>query len=120
MNLKSKIYVLAVSLAGLGSMGWCLYQWNSQNLPRFFCYLVVSALAAGLKVNLPGIPGTMSVGFLFVFIGITELGLAQTLVLGCVGTLVQCFWKPRHRPALYHVVFSLASTGLAIVIAYSF
>jgi diguanylate cyclase (GGDEF)-like protein/putative nucleotidyltransferase with HDIG domain len=120
MNLKSKIYVFAISLIGLTSVCWGFHQWDSRDLPRFFCYLIVSALAAGLKVNLPGILGTMSVGFLFVFVGITELGLAETLVLGCVGTLVQCLWKPRHRPALYHVVFSLASTGLAIIIAYSF
>jgi diguanylate cyclase (GGDEF)-like protein/putative nucleotidyltransferase with HDIG domain len=120
MNLKSKIYVLAVSLIGLVSVGWCLYQWKSQDLPRFLVYLFVSALAAGLKVNLPGIPGTMSVGFLFVFIGITELGLAETVVLGCVGTLVQCLWRPRRRPALFQIVFSTASTGLAIFIAYSF
>jgi diguanylate cyclase (GGDEF)-like protein/putative nucleotidyltransferase with HDIG domain len=120
MNLKSKIYVLAVSLTGLACIGWCFHQWESRDPTRFFCYLAVSALAAGLKVNLPGIPGTMSVGFLFVFIGITELGLAETVVLGCVGTLVQCLWRPKRRPALYQIAFSLASTGLAIFIAYSF
>jgi diguanylate cyclase (GGDEF)-like protein/putative nucleotidyltransferase with HDIG domain len=120
MNLKSKIYVFAVALAGLASVGWCLHRWDSQDLPRFFCYLIVSALAAGLKVNLPGILGTMSVGFLFVFIGITELGLAETVVLGCVGTLVQCLWKPKRRPALFQIAFSVASTGLAILFAYSF
>jgi diguanylate cyclase (GGDEF)-like protein/putative nucleotidyltransferase with HDIG domain len=120
MNLKSRIYVLAVSVAGLASMGWCLHQWDSQDLPRFFVYLLVSALTAGLKVNLPGILGTMSVGFLFVFLGITELGLAETLVLGCTGTLVQCLWKPKWRPALFQIVFSIANTGLAIIAAYSF
>ncbi|HVN06713.1 MAG TPA: diguanylate cyclase [Bryobacteraceae bacterium] len=82
--------------------------------------MIVSALAAGLKVNLPGIPGTMSVGFLFVFIGITELGLAETLLIGCAGTLIQCLWKPKVRPARFQVIFSIASTGLAIIAAYSF
>jgi diguanylate cyclase (GGDEF)-like protein/putative nucleotidyltransferase with HDIG domain len=120
MNLKSKIYVLAVSLTGFASVGWCLRHWDSQDWPRFVCYLVVSALAAGLKVNLPGVLGTMSVGFLFVFVGITELGLAETLILGCTGTLVQCIWRPKRRPALFQIVFSLASTGLAIIVAYSF
>jgi diguanylate cyclase (GGDEF)-like protein/putative nucleotidyltransferase with HDIG domain len=120
MNLKLRIYVFAVSLIGLGSIAACLYQWNSQDVSRFFCYLIVSALAAGLKVNLPGIPGTMSVGFLFVFIGITELGLAETVVLGCAGTLIQCLWKPKQRPTPYQIVFSIASTGLAIIAAYSF
>lgn len=120
MNLKSKIYVLAVTLMGLGAVAWSLHQWDSQDLPRFFCYLAASALAAGLKVNLPGIPGTMSVGFLFVFIGITELGMAETLLIGCAGTLAQCLWKPKKRPVPFQVVFSIASTGLAILVAYSF
>jgi diguanylate cyclase (GGDEF)-like protein/putative nucleotidyltransferase with HDIG domain len=120
MNLKSKIYVFAISVTGFASIGWCLHRWDSQDLSRFLCYLLVSTLAAGLKVNLPGVLGTMSVGFLFVFIGITELGLAETVLLGCVGTLVQCLWRPKHRPALYQIVFSIGSTGLAIFIAYSF
>jgi len=42
------------------------------------------------------------------------------VVLGCVGTLVQCLWKPKKRPTPYQIVFSIASTGLAILIAYSF
>ncbi len=120
MNLKSKIYVLAVILLGAASMAWGAAHWDSHDLPRFLCYLATAALAAGLKVNLPGIPGTMSVGFLFVFIGIAQLGLAETLVLGCMGTLVQCLWKPKRRPALYQVSFSIASTAVAIVAAYAF
>src|SRR5579871_6615366 len=120
MNLKSRIYVFAVSLIGAAAIGLCLSQWDSQNIGRFTCYLIVSALAAGLKVNLPGIPGTMSVGFLFVFIGITELSLGETVILGCVGTLVQCLWKPKQRPATYQILFSVASTGIAILAAYSF
>ncbi len=120
MNAKSKLYVVAVSLIGLGAVAGGLNHWQSQDLSRFLCYLLVAALAAGLKVNLPGIPGTMSVGFLFVFIGITELGMAETLVIGCVSTLVQCLWKPKRRPAAYQIAFSIASTGAAITAAYYF
>jgi len=73
MNIKAKLYVTAVSLAGLGVIGQTLYRWHSEDLYRFAFYLVLSALAAGLKVTLPGIRGTMSVCFLFVFIGIADL-----------------------------------------------
>jgi diguanylate cyclase (GGDEF)-like protein/putative nucleotidyltransferase with HDIG domain len=120
MNAKSKLYVFAVTLIGLGAVAWGLAHWQSHDLPRFLCYLVVAALAAGLKVNLPGIPGTMSVAFLFVFIGITELGMTETVVIGCASTLVQCLWKPKRRPASYQIAFSVASTGAAILAAYSF
>jgi len=119
-NIKVRLYVIAICLIGLIAIGWNLFHWGSSDLPRFLCYLLVSALAAGLKVNLPGIPGTMSVGFLFVFIGITELGPSETLLIGCAGTLIQCLWKPKTRPAYFQVLFSVASTGLAIVAAYDF
>ena len=53
---------------------------------RFFCYLAVAVLASGLKVQLPGIDGTMSVNFLFILLGVLELSLPETLVIGCTAT----------------------------------
>jgi diguanylate cyclase (GGDEF)-like protein/putative nucleotidyltransferase with HDIG domain len=120
MNIKAKLYVTIVSLAGLGFIGTSLYRWHSEDLYRFCFYLILSALAAGLKVNLPGIRGTMSVCFLFVFVGITDLNAPETLILGCVGTVVQCLWKSKQRPRLFQVIFSIANTGIAVTLAYSF
>jgi diguanylate cyclase (GGDEF)-like protein/putative nucleotidyltransferase with HDIG domain len=120
MNIKAKLYVAAVSLAGLGVIGITLYHWHSGDLYRFFFYLILSALAAGLKVTLPGIRGTMSVCFLFVFIGIADLNAPETLLIGCAGTVVQCLWKSKQRPKLFQVVFSIANTGIAVSLAYAF
>ena len=119
MNFKSKVYVFGVSLIGIAAIAGCFWQWESRDLWRFLCYMLVATLAAGLKVNLPRFPGTMSVGFLFVFVGITEPGLAETSYR-LRGHPDPCLWKPKRRPALYQIVFSLASTGLAILMAYSF
>jgi diguanylate cyclase (GGDEF)-like protein/putative nucleotidyltransferase with HDIG domain len=120
MNIKAKLYVAAVSLTGLGVIGMSLYRWRSDDLYRFYFYLILSALAAGLKVNLPGIRGTMSVCFLFVFIGIADLNGPETLILGCAGTVVQCLWRSKQRPKLFQVIFSIANTGIAVSLAYSF
>ena len=120
MNIKAKLYVTAVSLLGLGVIGMSLYRWHSEDLYRFCFYLILSALAAGLKVNLPGIRGTMPVCFLFVFIGIADLNAPETLILGCVGTVVQCLWRSKQRPKLFQVIFSIANTGIAVTLAYSF
>ncbi|HTQ54771.1 MAG TPA: HD domain-containing phosphohydrolase [Bryobacteraceae bacterium] len=120
MNLKAKLYVAAVSLSGTAVVGMSLYHWRSTDLLRFIFYLFLSLLAGGLKVNLPGIRGTMSVCFLFVFIGIADLSPAETMAIGCAGTFVQCFWKSKQRPKLFQAVFSLANTGIAITLAYAF
>jgi diguanylate cyclase (GGDEF)-like protein/putative nucleotidyltransferase with HDIG domain len=120
MNVKAKLYVTVVSLAGLGIILTALYGWHSENPYRFCFYLFLSALAAGLKVNLPGIKGTMSVCFLFVFVGIVDLNAPETLILGCTGTVVQCLWRSKQRPKLFQVVFSIANTGIAVALAYAF
>ena len=73
-----------------------LMGWHSDDLMRFFANLAVCLLVSGLKVNLPGIKGTMSVNFLFILIGVSQMSLGETMVLGCAGTLVQCVWKAKN------------------------
>ena len=75
---------------------------------RFVCYLLVAVAASRLKVNLPGITGTMSVNFLFILLGILELSFAETLALGCAAILTQCFY--RDRPNAVQVVFNTCAT----------
>ena len=84
-------------------------RWESHDSLRFACYLVVALLASGLKVQLPGIDGTMSVNFLFILIGILELSLPETLLIGCASGLVQCLWNTRTAPAPIKVIFNVFS-----------
>jgi diguanylate cyclase (GGDEF)-like protein/putative nucleotidyltransferase with HDIG domain len=90
---------------------------TSKNIAQFICYLLIAILAARLKVRLPGITGTMSVNFLFILLGILELGFAETLVLGTAAILVQCFY--RDRPSPIQVTFNLCASAFAIGVAYN-
>ena len=84
-----------------------LWHWQCADLARFFCYLAIAVLASGLKVQLPGIDGTMSVNFLFILLGVVELSLPETLVIGCTATLVQSVWQSRSRPDPVKVLFNV-------------
>src|SRR4249920_3559637 len=90
---------------------------TSKNIAQFICYLLIAILAARLKVRLPGITGTMSVNFLFILLGILELGFAETLVLGSAALLVQCFY--RDRPSPIQVTFNLCASAFAIGVSYN-
>src|SRR5260370_7227405 len=98
MCIKAKIFVAATTALGVMVLAIALGHWQSANLLRFSCYLLVAVLASALKVRLPGIEGTMSVNFLFVLLGILELSLPETLIIGCASPLVQCFWQALHKP----------------------
>src|SRR6266568_548060 len=74
--------------------------WRSHDAVRFICYFLISALASGCKVNLPGVTGTMSVNFLFILIGIVELTLPET------------------RPMPVQILFNVSNVALATMAAY--
>ena len=113
MSLKARLYIYAVILAGLTVIGFGTTSWHSKNPTMLVIYLIITIVSSGLKVSLPGVTGTMSVWFLFIMIGFTELSLAETLALGCSAALVQCFWNQQRRPGLDQIVFNVATMALA-------
>jgi diguanylate cyclase (GGDEF)-like protein/putative nucleotidyltransferase with HDIG domain len=107
MSIQTKLFLtISVSL-GLGVLLVALWHWQSADLTRFVCYLAVAILASSLKVQLPGIDGTMSVNFLFILLGVMELSLPETLVIGCTATLVQSVWNARNRLDPVKVLFNV-------------
>src|SRR5437899_5450207 len=61
----------------------------------------------------------MSISFLFVLVGVTELTFVETVLLGCAAALVQCLWKPRKRPMLMQVLFNISPLITSVAICYS-
>jgi diguanylate cyclase (GGDEF)-like protein/putative nucleotidyltransferase with HDIG domain len=108
LSIQTKVFVGVTASLGVAVLGFALLHWQSQDLLRFLCYLAVALLASGLKVQLPGIDGTMSVNFLFILLGVLELSLPETLVIGCTATLVQSVWQTRNRLDPVKVLFNVA------------
>ncbi|MBK5292880.1 MAG: HD domain-containing protein, partial [Acidobacteriia bacterium] len=118
-NVRTKIYILAVSLLGLASLITHSYHFHSTDPVRFSIYLVIVAVCSGLKVSLPGIKGTMSVSYVIFLLGFIQLSLSETLVMGLVSTLVQSVWHAKQRPKPVQVVFNIASIAIAITGGYA-
>src|SRR6266576_405531 len=107
LSIQTKAFVGITALVGTVVLGFSLSHWQSQDPTRFVCYLVVAILASGLKVQLPGIDGTMSVNFLFILLGVLELSLPETLVIGCTASLAQSVWQLRGRLDPVKVIFNV-------------
>src|ERR1700728_3673584 len=108
LSLRTKAFVGLTALSGTAVLVYSLWHWQSADLTRFFCYLAVALLASVLKVQLPGIDGTMSVNLLFILMGVMELSLAETLVIGCAATLLQSIWHLGKRLDPVKVIFNVA------------
>ncbi|MFY9741349.1 MAG: HD domain-containing phosphohydrolase [Candidatus Sulfotelmatobacter sp.] len=107
MSIRTKLFVGITVSVGIAVIASAFWHWQSADLTRFACYLVVAALASSLKVQLPGIDGTMSVNFLFILLGVMELSLPETLAIGCTATFVQSVWQARNRPDPVKILFNV-------------
>lgn len=77
----TKAFVALNAVAALGCFAVAIAHPVFNGYAEFFCYFCVVALTSTLKVTLPGIDGTLSVSFIFLFLGILEMTYAETLLL---------------------------------------
>src|SRR5579871_4939291 len=116
MSFSARAYIAVVVALGSTVLAVSALHPSIHQPAKFVSYLLIAMIASRLKVNLPGITGTMSVNFLFILLGILELSFTETLGLGCVAILTQCFY--RDRPQTVQVVFNTCATAFAIALAF--
>src|SRR5271170_5195408 len=116
LTLPAKMFIGLVVTVGTGVLLFGAIHQSSKNIAQFICYLGIAILASRMKVNLPGITGTMSVNFLFVLLGVLELSFSETLTLGCVAILVQSLYPD--RPKALQVTFNVCAGALSTALAY--
>jgi len=106
-------FVGIILILGVCLFIWTLVNWQTEDPRRFLAYVMIACLASGIKVIVPGVDMTMAAHFLFVLIGIVELGRSETILMASAASLVQTFWHAEGRPRGIHVAFNVASMGLA-------
>jgi diguanylate cyclase (GGDEF)-like protein/putative nucleotidyltransferase with HDIG domain len=113
------LFVAVTSAVGAVMLVTAMLHWHVNDPLKFSCYLLIGVLAATMKVRLPGVDGTMSVHFLFVLLGIMELSLPETLVIGCAAAGVQSLWGLKRRSDLVKVIFNVfGMTANAVCLTY--
>jgi len=82
-------------------------------MAEFLIYGVVAATAAAMKVQLPGITGTMSVSYIFVLASVVHLTPGQVVCVAVMASLVQVFWQAAKRPTLAQALFNPSSMAVS-------
>lgn len=118
MSNQAKLFIVITAVIGavFFRAGFIHPAWSGS--PRFLCYLALALLASGLKVNLPGVTGSMSVNFLFILIGTLELTYTETLLIGCLASMVQTTWKIRASVRPVHLIFNFFQLSTAIGLSF--
>ncbi|HLW76729.1 MAG TPA: HD domain-containing phosphohydrolase, partial [Bryobacteraceae bacterium] len=103
-----------MTMLGLGVLTLAVANWESPDLLKYGGLLIVGLFACGMRLSVPGVSGTLSLTFLFVLFGLMELTPSETIVMGALLTLVQCYWNQPKKPRLAKVIFNVSSMSLAI------
>ena len=93
MKPRGKLFIALAGMIGAGVLLCSFRAWVPTDLVRFCVYLGFALLASELKVAVPGVTTSLSVSFLFSLLGVIELSLPETMILGCLPLFVQCFRK---------------------------
>ncbi len=117
MSPNAKAFIALVLATGAGVLATVLAHSSWPDMGTFLCYLLAVILASGFKIVLPGINGTMSVNLMVILISVIELSPAESLVVGCVATVVQNLWHKNHIQAI-HIAFNAAQIAISIELSY--
>lgn len=118
MSKRALFFITTTAAIGMLVLAHSFSHWYSADLTRFVCYLLIAVLASGLKVQLPGIDGTMSVNYLCILLGVLEMSLPESLVIGCTASLVQCVWSARRKADPAKVFFNVFMMANAVALSY--
>ena len=117
MTTNAKLYVTALLVLGLCVLTMNFAQWRLADPGAVLAFFFFACAASIMKVAAPAMAGKMSFNFIFVLIGLTELTLPETLLVGCASVVIECVWRPNSRTTLLEVVFSIANMAVAIACA---
>jgi diguanylate cyclase (GGDEF)-like protein/putative nucleotidyltransferase with HDIG domain len=114
LTAKARIYIGVMMALGLAVLTHAAIRWESPDLLKYGGFLMVAVFSSGMRLKMPGVTGTLSLTFLFVLFGVIELNGPETVFMGAVLTLVQCYWKQPERPARTKVILNVAAMALAV------
>ncbi len=113
---KARLLVLITGILGAFVVASSLTNWQSADLLKYTGFLLMAVFSSRMRISVPGMPGTLSLNFVFVLFGLVDLSATETIVLGAAVTLVQCIWSTERRARPAQVVFNTAAMAVAIAI----
>jgi diguanylate cyclase (GGDEF)-like protein/putative nucleotidyltransferase with HDIG domain len=112
----ARVYIALTAALGLAVLALTLVNWDSPDLLKYGGFLLMAVCTSGMRISVPGVTGTLSLTFLFVLFGTVELTQPETILLGALVTLVQCYWSQPQRPRAAKAIFNVASMVLAAAV----
>jgi diguanylate cyclase (GGDEF)-like protein/putative nucleotidyltransferase with HDIG domain len=113
---KVRLFVMVVGILGTLVIAHSVMTWESTDLLKYAGFLLMAVFSSGMRIRVPGMPGTLSLNFIFILFGLVDLGTSETIIMGTIVTLVQCLWNKERRARPAQLVFNSCAMAAAIAI----
>jgi hypothetical protein len=119
MPTRAKLLIIPWIVAGIALLSGALaLDFRFPEPARFVTCLVLALLGSTFKIRLPRMQGTFSISFVLALIAIAQMTLTESLVVGVLATLVQCYWRTRKPPTPVQVLFNISTLVVSVVLAF--
>src|SRR5579863_9100469 len=118
LSTNTKLLVGLMLVLGTGILLQVPLTWGHPTYGRFTGTFLVALLAARLRVSLPKLTGSMSVNLPFILLALSELSLAEALLITAASTLVQCHWSESGQQKPIKTMFNVSVTLMAAYAAW--
>jgi diguanylate cyclase (GGDEF)-like protein/putative nucleotidyltransferase with HDIG domain len=108
---------LAVILGGVLGVGQVWPRADGFDWWTTAAYALIIGAVSLLKVPLPGVISSLSVGFVFKLVALVQLNALETVVASTAGVVAQSFWHAEQRPHPHQVAFNICSVWISILLA---
>lgn len=114
MKNKAQLFQALILLLGLALILRKALDWTSSNDPLFYTYLALTVITSLLRLGVPTVAGTISIGFIFVLASLAQLSLGETMIIGVTGTIIHCLRDHNPRVDWLSIAFQTATVVLGI------
>jgi hypothetical protein len=110
----AQFFIALVILSGAAVLVDAVRHAQPVNQIRFVSFLLVSCLAARLKVKLPRLTGSMSVNLPFILVAAAEMSPSEAMAVACLSTFVQCLPRATQKFNTVQAIFNFGNMALAV------
>jgi putative nucleotidyltransferase with HDIG domain len=118
LDRGAKIFVCTVTVLGVVSIGYSVYELYSDRVSsQWFLLAALTLLSGSITVKLPSIPATISVSETFVFTSVLLFGPAAGTVTVALDGLIISLWLRRKRLAFHKLLFNVTAPAISMWLA---
>ncbi|HXP86588.1 MAG TPA: diguanylate cyclase [Bryobacteraceae bacterium] len=96
-DVTTRRFLTIIALLGAVALVSNLLRWNSPDVLKYGCFLLIAIISSGMRISVPGARVSLPLTFLFVLLGIVELTPSETVLMGVLAGLAQGCWRGESR-----------------------